>query len=1403
MEKTLSEAFKDINVPEGLEKIRVLSLMVDTEKRGVTLEIKQDSLLPYAEIEKLKHILIKNYVLNEICVKINSTKEQILEDIEKSRDYIVGELSDTSPVCKYIFEGSLWEAGEESLKITLKHGCLPLLKNEKAGEKIRAILSRCSCNMNVEFEEQFEEIKFEVPKAEYVPKAPPAPPAPKAPESTEVPEFILGKNITDAPKDIGLIEESDGKVTIKGDIFFVDSRELRNGKFLVIFYVNDHSGSMICKFFVTAEKYELLKGDIKKGKHVLVRGEVKYDSFEQDLTLTAKDINKAEKAKKRDDAEVKRVELHAHTQMSTMDAIASAKSLVQRAKQYGHSAVAITDHGVVQAFPEAFHEKDDTIKILYGTEGYIVNDCDNLIYKGKNMPLDCEVVVFDIETTGLSPQSEKITEIGAVLIKDGKICDTFETFANPEKPIPAKIVELTGITDDMVKDAPSQNDAVDAFMEFVGGRPLIAHNADFDTSFIRANLSGRVENSSLDFLDTLALCRSIVKEKKSHKLNIMADHFGIDNPSHHRAVNDAEVCAQIYLKCLALLPEEVVDFDSLNAELAGQADMAKLKSHHIILFAKNLVGLKNLYKLISLSHLNYYYRTPRMPKSEILKHRDGLLIGSACESGELFKAIKDKKSDEEIKKLCEFYDYFEVQPIGNNMFMLREGEVSSVSELQEFNKKIIELGEKYGKPVVATGDVHFLNPEDEVYRRVLMAAKKFSDADNQAPLYFRTTDEMLKEFEYLGEDKAREIVIENTNKIADMIEDIRPVPKEKCPPVIEGSDKDIERMCREKATRIYGENLPELVETRMKKELTSIINNGFAVMYMIAHKLVKKSLEDGYLVGSRGSVGSSFVAFLTDITEVNSLPPHYVCPECKYSEFLNDAPVSSGCDLPDKVCPKCGAELYKDGHDIPFETFLGFNGDKAPDIDLNFSGDYQSTAHKYTEVLFGEGYVFRAGTIGTVAEKTAFGYVKNYFDERGLASRKADVAHIVEGCTGVKRTTGQHPGGVIVLPKGHDIHEFTPVQHPADKSDVDIITTHFDYHSIDENLLKLDLLGHDDPTVIRMLEDITGLDAKKIPLDDKDTMSIFTSTDILGVTKEDINSEVGTYAVPEFGTKFVRQMLVDTKPKTFSDLIRISGLSHGTDVWTNNAQDLVTGGTCTLSSCICTRDDIMIYLIKMGLDPSMSFKIMESVRKGKGLNDTWEEEMRKHEVPEWYIDSCKKIKYMFPKAHACAYVTMAFRIAYFKVHYPLAFYMAYFSVRADGFEYDIMCHGADKVKETIKNINAKGNDATPKEKAMISVLEVCVEMYARGIEFLPMDLYKSHSDKFLEEDGKIRPPLNSLPGVGTAAAKSIAKAREKGEFIAIDDMVKKSGITKAVVEALQSVGCLDGMTETAQLTFFV
>lgn len=1401
-EKKLTEVFKGCDIPEEFNDTRVCALKIDTDKRKIELALRFSSVLPYSEIEDLKSKIKKAYVLNSISAHVFFDDKKCFENKNNLRDYILGELCDRDAAYKCVFEGSDWNFSEDSLCITIKHDCGEYIRENKTESIIRNILKKWDCDAKISFAEEIDDtISFEPVKAS-APAYAPKKAAESSKGSSENPAILLGRPIFTDPVNISDVDAESGFVTIRGDIFFIDTKEISNGKTIVTFYLKDDSGAIICKFFIENAKYEILKGDFKKGLYVTVKGKAEFDKFEQDVTVTAKDINLAEKIKKRDNAEKKRVELHAHTKMSTMDGIANAKDLVKLAKQYGHSAVAITDHGVVQAFPEAFHEKDDSIKILYGTEAYLINDCDNMAYKGGSYPMDGEIVVFDIETTGLSPQSEEITEIGAVLVKNGEILDKFETFVNPGKPIPQKIVELTGITDDMVADAPSPRDAVLSFMEFCGDRPLIAHNADFDTGFIRETLSRNGVKKSIRYLDTLALCRALVKEKKRHKLDIMAEYFGVPNPSHHRAVNDAEVCAGIWFKCAEKLSEmDISDLTEIDGKISINSDLSRLKPFHAVIFAKNLVGLKNLYKLVSMSHLNYFKRNPRIPKSELIKHRDGLLLGSACEAGELYRALRKNADDAKIKRICEFYDYYEIQPLGNNMFMVGNGEVQSVEDIKNFNRRVIELGEEYGKPVVATGDVHFLNAEDEVFRRILMASKGFSDADNQAPLYYRTTNEMLAEFDYLDPETARRVVIDNTNLIADMIEDIRPVPEEKCPPVIEGSAEDIERMCREKATRIYGDPLPELVEERMKKELTSIINNGFAVMYMIAHKLVKKSLEDGYLVGSRGSVGSSFVAFLTDITEVNSLPPHYVCPKCKYSEFITDMSVGSGCDMEDKNCPHCGEKMKKDGHDIPFETFLGFNGDKAPDIDLNFSGDYQPIAHKYTEVIFGTGHVFRAGTIGTVAEKTAYGYIKNYFEERGRTVRKAEMQRLIEGCTGVKRTTGQHPGGVIVLPKGHDIHEFTPVQHPADKSEIDIITTHFDYHSIDQNLLKLDLLGHDDPTVIRMLEDLTGTDAQKIPLDDKDTMSLFTGTGALGVTEEQISSKVGTYAIPEFGTKFVRQMLVDTKPTTFSELIRISGLSHGTDVWTNNAQELVRNGTCTLSSCICTRDDIMIYLINKGLPPSDSFKIMESVRKGKGLKPDWETLMRENSVPEWYIDSCKKIKYMFPKAHACAYVTMAFRIAYYKVHYPREFYMTYFSVRADSFEYNIMCRGADKARETIKQINANAN-ATPKDKTMIPILEVCVEMYERGIEFCPIDLYKSHATKFTEENGKIRPPLNALPGVGTSAAQSIADERENGEFLAKDDMVKRCGITKAVVEALSAVGVLEGMQESTQVSMF-
>ena len=1219
-EKRICEVFSEAKIPENLRNSAVCALKIDMESRSMDFVLKLCSPLPYKEISALKTEITRAYVLNGISIKT------VFDEMTAERfgcigkEYILGELCDKNPMNKYIFEGCDWECSNGKLSIKIKHGCGELLRKHKVLDEMAKIMRRWNFDAEIDLSEELGEVEYNPEPVYFAPK----PQKTDAPKERANDEIYLGKPVTGSNINISEIREDSGRVIIEGEVFFLDTRDIKNDKKIVTFYIKDDSGAMICKFFIKNTQFENIKGDFKKGIYVKVRGDAEFDRFENEVTILARDIVKAKKELKEDNAEKKRIELHAHTKMSTMDGMASAKDLVKRAKQYGHSAIAITDHGVVQAFPEAFHEKDDSIKIIYGTEGYLVNDCDNVIYKGDSHPLTGEIVIFDIETTGLSPQSEEITEIGAVKLKDGEVIDAFSTFVDPGKPIPPRIIELTGITDEMVKGAPKPEDAVTAFMEFCGSAPLIAHNAEFDTGFIREVLRRSGKSTALQYLDTLALCRVLITDTKKHKLDVMAKYFGVPNPEHHRAVNDAEVLAGIWKKLSEMLSKDgVSNLSEIDEKLSRKGDIGALKSYHIIILAKNSTGLKNLYKLVSMSHLKYFKRTPRIPKSELLKHREGLILGSACEAGELYRALHTGADAKEIEKISKFYDYLEIQPIGNNTFMIRNGEVSGIEELQNYNKKIIELGKKYGKPVVATGDVHFLNAEDEVFRRILMAGQKFADADYQAPLYFRTTEEMLKEFDYLDEETARRVVIDNTHVIADMIEDIRPVPKEKCPPVIEGTDEDIKRMCREKAEHIYGSPLPEIVESRMTAELDSIIKNGFAVMYMIAHKLVKKSNEDGYLVGSRGSVGSSLVAFLTDITEVNSLPPHYVCPACRHSEFILDAALSSGCDLPDKDCPECGAKMNKDGHDIPFETFLGFNGDKEPDIDLNFSGEYQARAHKYTEVIFGKGHVFRAGTIGTVADKTAFGFVKNYFEERGQSLGKADMQRLVDGCTGVKRTTGQHPGGVIILPKGHDIHEFTPVQHPADKSGIDIITTHFDYHSIDKNLLKLDQLGHDDPTVIKMLEDLTGTNAREIPLDDKDTMSLFTGTEALGVTEEDINSKVGTFAVPEFGTRFVRQMLLETKPTTFSELILISGLSHGTDVWTNNAQDLVRGGTCTLAECICTRDDIMIYLIKQNLPPSDSFKIMEAVRKGKGLTPEWEDLMREKGVPEWYIASCK------------------------------------------------------------------------------------------------------------------------------------------------------------------------------------
>jgi len=1043
------------------------------------------------------------------------------------------------------------------------------------------------------------------------------------------------------------------------------------------------------------------------------------------------------------------------------------------------------------------------MKIIYGVEAYLVPDTISCVSFSNNQDIDTTYCVFDIETTGLSFRTEKITEIGIMKIKNGQVIDKFESFVNPEKPIPQKIVEITNITDDMVKDADTIDLVMPKIIEFVGDSVLVAHNADFDIGFIKYNASKLGLNLENTYIDTLKLSKSLFPDYKKYKLGIIAEKLGIKVEVAHRALDDVDTTVKIFNIMLDMLKEKGAQkLDDIDKLEEGKVDFKKLPTYHAIILAKDYEGLKNLYKLVSLSHLDYFFKRPRILKSIYKKYSKGLIIGSACEAGELYRAIVAGKTDEEIEEVAEDYDYLEIQPLANNEFMIRNGTVQDMDTLKSINKKIVDLGEKLDKLVVATCDVHFMDPSDEIYRRILMAGQGYDDADMQAPLYFRTTNEMLDEFSYLGSEKAYEVVVTNTNKISDMCERISPISSEKCPPHIEGCENTIKEITYKKAIDLYGDPLPDIVQERLDKELESIIKNGFSVMYIIAQKLVWKSNEDGYLVGSRGSVGSSLVAYMTGITEVNSLGPHYRCPKCKYSDF-SDYGFKNGIDLPDKDCPKCGEKLDKDGIDIPFETFLGFDGDKEPDIDLNFSGEYQSKAHKYTETIFGKGTTFKAGTIGTIADKTAFGYVKKYYEEKSIPVNNAEVARISKGCTGIKRTTGQHPGGIIVVPKGREIYEFCPIQHPADDSKSEIITTHFDYHSIDQNLLKLDILGHDDPTVIRMLQDITGVNPIKIPLDDRKTMSIFSSTESLGIEPNQINSEVGTLGVPEFGTKFVRGMLVETRPTTFEELIRISGLSHGTDVWVGNAQELISSNTAKLSDTICLRDDIMTYLIKMDLPSKASFKIMESVRKGKGITEEEEKLMREKNVPDWYISSCKKIKYMFPKAHAAAYVMMAFRIAWFKVHMPEAYYTAFFSVRADEFDSDVMCNGKERAKNKMKEIELLGHAVTAKDKNMYSILEVVIEMYERGINFLPMDLYKSHSTKFIMEEEGIRPPLNSIPGLGGVAAQGIYESKKDGKFMSIEDLKIRSKIGKSVIEMLQNAGCLEGMTQSNQMSLFV
>lgn len=1215
--------------------------------------------------------------------------------------------------------------------------------------------------------------------------------------------YIFGKQIKEPPMDIKEINLQTGSCTIIGQVFQMETREIRNNKTLVTFNMSDGTDSTTVKVFLSEDQSSEFLSNVENDSYVKVSGDVTFDNYSRSIVTMLKSLNKIQKEERQDNSEEKRVELHLHTQMSSMDGITPLKKIATQAKAWGHKAIAITDHGVVQSFPDAMDlGKSLDLKIIYGMEGYMVNDKKEIVTNFDNNKEYSSYVVFDIETTGLSAINDMITEIGAIRVVNGEIKDTYSQLINPERPIPEFITNLTGITDEMVKDKPTIKDVIGDFNNFIKDDVLVAHNATFDIGFIREKM--RLNNIELTnpVLDTLELSRSVFPELKSHKLNLVAKHLGISLDNHHRAVDDAQATAEIFIKIMDLLSEnDITKFKQIN-NLNSSSDILKDRPFHVIILVKNLIGLKNLYKLVSESHMKYFHRQPRIPKSLLEEHREGLFIGSACEAGELYKGIISNKSTNEIRDIVKFYDYLEIQPIENNMYLVREGIVKDEDQLRDINKKIYQLGKQHDKPIVATGDVHFLNPEDEVYRRILMSGQKFRDADLQPPLYYKTTDEMLEEFSYLGKETAREVVIENTNLINDMIEDIIPIPEGTFPPIIEGSEDELREITYKKAFEVYGNPLPEIVEQRLERELTSIIKNGYSVMYIIAQKLVWKSLADGYLVGSRGSVGSSFAATMSGITEVNPLVPHYVCSNCRYSDFFDDGTIASGADLPDKECPNCGTVLNKDGQDIPFEVFLGFEGDKEPDIDLNFAGEYQSVAHKYTEELFGEGYVFRAGTIGTIADKTAYGFVKKYFESKDMNVNPAEINRLVQGCTGIKRTSGQHPGGVMIVPKYKDVLDFTPIQYPANDKKSGVVTTHFDYNAISGRILKLDILGHDVPTIIRMLEDITGVDSTKIPLDEPNTMKLFTSTESLGVTKEDINCEVGTLGIPEFGTKFVRQMLIETQPNTFSELVRISGLSHGTDVWINNAQDLVKNNVAPLAKVISTREDIMLYLINAGMDKKKSFKIMENVRKGRGLSPEDEQEMRSLKVEEWYIESCNKIKYMFPKAHAAAYVMMSFRIAYFKVYFPEAFYSTYFTIKANDFDSDVVIKGKDFVKNRIKELENLGYDITTKEKNLLTVLEVVLEMYARGYKIQNVDLYKSHSDKFIIDENGILPPLKSLEGLGENVARKIVEERNIKRFISREDLVNRGKVSKPALEVLLNHGCLEELPESNQISLF-
>ena len=1423
---------------EVFRETTVLSLTIHRKEREIVTEIAADEVIPPLYWEKLRKEMMQQlpgvkevHIFPKYQLMDKEPKAVLAEFWDTIRNHVAAQ----SKVCSGVISDADWDYQDGKMQIFVKHNMAYYLSQKKLDDAVaKLVQEETGLAMSVQFKnvqsseedrarmEQEQRTKTEELLQQIASATQAAEQAKVSAEVGAVSEavsrgILFGKEFTGTPVKIVDTKIPGDSVIVEGNIFNIEPREIKGEKYIVSFDITDKSDSTTVKFFVKRSVFDNeLKDKIKKDAYLRVQGEVQFDKYAKEINIMAKAIMTAQAPPPRmDTAEEKRVELHLHTQMSSMDGVTPVKTYIKRAIDWGHKAIAITDHGVVQAFPDAMNAADKSdLKVIYGVEAYLIDDLGNAVFSPRGQNLDDTYVVFDIETTGLSKEKEMITEIGAVKVADGKIIDRFSTFVNPQRPISAEITKLTGITDDMVKDAPTIENVLPEFLKFCEDTVLVAHNASFDTGFIRiAAERARLGELHHTIVDTLELARALLPELNKHKLDIVCEHLGVTLNGHHRAVNDAEATAEVFIKFLDMLAEKkIFTLDEINVLASRTVNYKKLRAYHAIILVKNYTGLRNLYELVSMAHIDYFFRRPRIPKSKFMQMREGLILGSACEAGELYRALLDGEPKQRIEELVHFYDYLEIQPLGNNKFMIdspRVENIHSMEDIKNMNRKIVELGETYGKPVVATCDVHFIDPDDAAFRKIIMAAEGFPDADNQPPLYFRTTDEMLAEFDYLGEEKAREVVITNTNLIADQIEKIKPIPDETFPPKIEGADEQLRQICMDKAHSIYGDPLPPLVQERLETELNSIISNGYAVLYIIAQKLVWKSVADGYLVGSRGSVGSSFAANMAGITEVNSLPPHYVCPNCKYSDFDSELVKSfameeaSGCDMPDMNCPKCGTLMHKDGHDIPFQTFLGFEGDKEPDIDLNFSGEYQQTAHAYTEELFGVGHVFKAGTIGTLADKTAYGFVKKYFDEREITAHNAEITRLMNGCTGVKRTTGQHPGGLMVVPSDHNIYEFCPIQRPANDVNSTVTTTHFDYHSISGRLLKLDLLGHDDPTVIRMLYDLTGVNPQTVPLGDPATMSLFESPEALGVTAEDIGCETGTLGIPEFGTKFVRGMLLDTKPKTFADLLRISGLSHGTDVWLGNAQTLIENGTITLKETISTRDSIMIYLINKGVDKKKSFKIMEKVRKGKGLTDEDIADMKAANVPDWYIESCQKIKYMFPKAHAAAYVMMAFRIAYFKINYPEAYYATYFTVRAcDDFDYSCMCKGMDVAKAAMREIHAKGMEATAKDKAKMTVLELIVEFYARGFKFLPIDLYKSDSRKFIVTEEGLIPPFNSLQGLGTNAAQSIVDGREAGEFHTIEELKERTSLGRSLIDLLKENGVLNGIPETNQLSLF-